>query len=67
MTFTGGHVHRFTLLLICALATGCASGRWEISKSTSGDSQTAILLDKQTGETWINWGNDNNWTRMNRS
>jgi hypothetical protein len=64
--FIGGNVHRLALLLLCIMAGGCASSRWEIARPASGDPKNAILLDRQTGETWINFGNDNNWTRMNR-
>ena len=68
---TGGNVHRLALVLLCMMtgggcAGGCASSRWEIATPPSGDSKNAILLDKQTGETWINFGSDNNWTKMNK-
>lgn len=47
----------------------CNASRWQVIPLNSGgetNGNVAILLDSQTGDTWMNTTGTNSWAKMNR-
>jgi hypothetical protein len=65
------------LLALALLITGCTTtprtttdiARWQVIPLNSAEQPSgnvAILLDSQTGDTWMNATGTNNWAKMSK-
>ena len=68
---------RIVLILVGMLSSGCVDipkfeppppMSWEVVPLNGSESaaNVAILVNKQTGETWITWGTSNAWQAMQK-
>ena len=70
-------MRRIVLLLLVIVGGGCATspheathaGRWHVIPLDPGDqagNSRALLLDSQTGDTWISSFGSNSWSKLSK-